>query len=50
MKLTTCYLAALLLGNVLEMRAFMRDVDAVPFNSDSLSHFLNTRQTSTEYT
>ena len=32
-------------GNVLPINAFINDVDAEPFNSDSLSHFLHTHTT-----
>jgi len=35
------YYLVLLLGKVLPIKAFINDVDAEPFNSDSLSHFLH---------
>jgi len=42
--MTGCYLV-LHAGKVLPMSAFISDVDAEPFSSDSLSHFLNSIQT-----
>jgi len=35
-------------GNVLPINAFINDVDAEPFNSDSLSHFLHTHTRPTD--
>jgi len=44
-KYTLKYYLVLPAGSVLPINAFISDVDADPFNSDSLSHFLDATQT-----